>query len=335
MGFMGITRHCAGFLIDARSSGVRFGRTLTIGHQLMFVSPKYAAGLLKQHKLWPAGLSDAQVLMTLTQKPSWVDGWLKFLGAESVDVMDYSDFEGANVVHDLNKPLPDSLCDQYDVVIDSGTIEHVFDIKTVLSNYMKLVRPGGSLILMTVANNFCGHGFYQYSPELFPRLFCKENGYELKRMVMAEDEVVVFRLAGLRAPISFAGRAYDVVDPALVRDRVELVNSRQTVIMILAVKQRTVPLFTCAPQQSDYAAVWQRGTTSGELPGETGLKARLRTFFNSLSAGTFLELQHTWLPGIMRFGRWLLPKRGFGYSSFGNRRFYQRVRRVPPGNARS
>jgi hypothetical protein len=35
---------------------------------------------------------------------------------------------------------------------------------------------------VTPANNQMGHGFYQFSPELFFRVFSQENGYLLRAL---------------------------------------------------------------------------------------------------------------------------------------------------------
>ncbi len=40
------------------------------------------------------------------------------------------DVPRANVIHDMNMPLPDALKEQYDLVVDGGTLEHVFFFPT-------------------------------------------------------------------------------------------------------------------------------------------------------------------------------------------------------------
>ena len=36
-------------------------------------------------------------------------------------------------------------------------------------------------VRITPANNFFGHGFYQFTPELFFRIFSAANGFEVER----------------------------------------------------------------------------------------------------------------------------------------------------------
>ena len=56
------------------------------------------------------------------------------------------------------------------MVIDGGLLEHVFDFPTAIRNCMRMVRQGGHLILNLPVNNFPGHGFYRFSPELVFRV---------------------------------------------------------------------------------------------------------------------------------------------------------------------
>ena len=78
--------------------------------------------------------------------------------------MDASDYEGCSIVHDLNNPLPEHLVGRYSLVLDSGTLEHVFDFPTALRNSLAAVRTGGHFVTIAPGNNQFGHGFYQFGP---------------------------------------------------------------------------------------------------------------------------------------------------------------------------
>src|SRR6267378_2811666 len=45
-------------------------------------------------------------------------------GSSDIHSMDYSSFEGADFIHDLNSPVPEAFFSKYDLVFDAGTIEH-------------------------------------------------------------------------------------------------------------------------------------------------------------------------------------------------------------------
>ena len=71
-------------------------------------------------------------------------------------------------------------------MLDSGSLEHVFNFPIAIANCMALTEVGGHFVAITPANNWCGHGFYQFSPELFYRVLCAENGFRVERMIVAE-----------------------------------------------------------------------------------------------------------------------------------------------------
>lgn len=96
---------------------------------------------------------------------------------------------------------------------------------------MKLVRTGGTLFIGTPANNLCGHGFYEFSPELFYRVLCGDNGFEIRRMVMYEASSPSIELSRNRA-------AYTVVDPAEARERVLLMSGGPVSLLLEARKVR-------------------------------------------------------------------------------------------------
>ena len=107
------------------------------------------------------------------------DGLFYYMGAENVESMDYSPFEQASIIHDLNQPIPPELENKFDYIYDGGTIEHIFDIKTVMENVKKMLKTGGIFIGLGVGNGCVGHGFYQFSPELYRTVFSEEAGYKI------------------------------------------------------------------------------------------------------------------------------------------------------------
>jgi hypothetical protein len=300
---MGVTLPAAEFLLRARKQGLELGRAVTVGRQWLMVSPFETEKLLRKSGLWP-GLSREQFLEQIATIPSYLDPLLKMLGATSVSALDISAFEGATLLHDLNKPIPDEWKSQYDFLFDGGSLEHIFNFPQAIQNYCNLLRPGGSMILFTVANNFCGHGFYQFSPELFYRVLSKENGFEVKRLVLAEDDVAWSRLGGFSFPVNVPGAAYSAADPAQIHNRVELVNRRQTTILVEARKIAERPLFVTIPQQSDYVAAWDN-KKEADL---NSVKNRARGLFK-----------------LVRIINPFLLRRWRGAETFSNKKAYQRI----------
>lgn len=90
------------------------------------------------------------------------------LGFDSIHSCDISDCDNATHNIDLNQPIPSSLADRFDVIIDSGTIEHIFDLKAVLINIHQMLKVGGrAIFISSPVSNYVDHGYYMYSPQLF------------------------------------------------------------------------------------------------------------------------------------------------------------------------
>lgn len=228
------------FLLAARRAGVRFASTAMIGRQELFVNPVTLHRLLHSSGL---ASSSAETERLLTEADGYAEPLLRLLGAQQISSVDASHYEQASLVHDMNIPIPDSLKNAFSVVIDAGTLEHVFNFPVALKNCMEMVQEGGQLLLMTPANNFMGHGFYQFSPELFFRVLSADNGYEVVRTIVCETSP--------DAPW------YEVVDPAIAGRRVEMLSSAPMYLLIQARRVRNVPVFEVTPQQSDYSVLWQ------------------------------------------------------------------------------
>lgn len=156
----------------------KLGRVLTLGRQGIHI-PLWS---LQRLNVTPGLVLDSTVVET-----GFCEPLLMRLGAERVDSLDTSSYENATYIHDMNFPLPPELCNKYDFVFDGGTIEHIFNTPQVLQNIIDSLKTGGIFCSVTCNNNFSGHGFYQFSPELFYRAFAKPYGMEVKAMWLAQN----------------------------------------------------------------------------------------------------------------------------------------------------
>lgn len=97
---------------------------------------------------------------------------------EKYDILDLSNEEGADYVHDLNDLIIDkSIIQKYDYVIDFGTQEHVFNVNIFLINVFNFLKDKGNYIFELPANCALEHGFRQYSPTFFYDLCFANNNF--------------------------------------------------------------------------------------------------------------------------------------------------------------
>jgi SAM-dependent methyltransferase len=83
------------------------------------------------------------------------------LGAAEVHAVDHSDFEGADIIHDMNQPIPAPLEGIADLILDGSTLDNVHDPALALMNYNRMLRPGGRVISVNagkpdVQGVYCG-----------------------------------------------------------------------------------------------------------------------------------------------------------------------------------
>jgi SAM-dependent methyltransferase len=305
---MAISKTAAQLFVRARLSGAKFDRTLVVGRQVLAVSP-----LTLWRLLHSAGLTEIRAidwLEGLGEWPAYAEPFFRELGAKELKSLDHSDYEHADLIHDLNRPIPASMRERFDVVVDGGSLEHVFDFLQALRNVMEMVSVGGHLLLMTAANGMCGHGFYQFSPELFFRALSEENGYSVEEMVLVENDTVSRRLFGLFPyTVELKGRAFAVSDPALVGQRVEVTSTGSTMLFVVARRNASVELFAQPPQQSDYSALWeQRSDSSPRAPGRIGTMRPARRA-GRIALATAMHLSFSAIPRLLGPGSWLVGHR--------------------------
>ncbi len=67
----------------------------------------------------------------------------------------------------------------FDLVLDAGVMEHVFDVRQVMVNMGDLANVGGHIVHIMPGNNTFDHGFYQFSPTMF-RDYYRANRYDIR-----------------------------------------------------------------------------------------------------------------------------------------------------------
>lgn len=242
-------------MLRARRDGAAFATLLMIGRQNLH---------LREHEI--AALGDEFAIdLTSAATPLGVyaDGFLhEALGAERVDSMDASPYEGATIVHDLNQPVGPEFHAAYDAVIDGGSLEHIFNVPVALANLMRMAKVGGRVYSLWPANNMCGHGFFQFSPEFAYRVFNEQHGFQAERVALVESRFPSVEISTRRLVL-------DVTDPDILGHRALRMSARPALLMVQAHKLRHLEEpFAVPPQQSDYGARWTAHRQASSDVGE-------------------------------------------------------------------
>src|SRR5262249_33520465 len=126
-------------------------------------------------------------------------------------------------------------------------LEHVYNVTQALKNVSSLANPGAQIIHVLPANGYCGHGFWQFSPELFFTLYSERNGYRDTEVLLADlgDE-----------------RSWFIVKKPHGGKRADVVTSKALYVLV----RTTVPQAFSHDnvQQSDYSFAWDKSTAAAE-----------------------------------------------------------------------
>ena len=263
---MGIGYHGLQLLRFA-AKHAQFGRVATIGRQELGLDRREVCSLIGVE----TGYKHEKYCDSLL---------LRHFRATCVDSWDYSDYEGASHIADMNKPLNERLS-AYDTVIDGGSLEHVYNAPQALLNVSELCRDGGQILHILPGNNFCGHGFWQFSPELFFSLYCESNGYADTRIFLASE----YR----------TDTWYEVIKPERGQ-RANVISFTPTFVLCRTVKARKC----ChdSVQQSDYIHIWQQSeATQPQVETRPMWRAKLRTALQTSALVDFAYMLHIKLSG--------------------------------------
>jgi len=219
-----------------------FARTATLGRQAMNASP---GSILESLRAYGFDATEEKALELVAGGAGFAEPFLGFLGARAVDSFDASLFEGATHIHDFNYPLGDpGLQAKYSVVLDGGTLEHVFNYPQAIKNCMEMTALGGDFVGITPTNGLSGHGFYQISPELLYQALSDANGFSILLMMSCQPSAMDW--------------SYIPKPAGVPNGRVLVPSLGETYIFFVARRTKIVPIFGTWPQQSDYAAGWKR-----------------------------------------------------------------------------
>lgn len=112
----------------------------------------------------------------------------------NLTIIDVIQHRGIEEFVDLNEPLEKNFFQRFDLVVDTGTIEHCFNAGTAFKNMCNMTKVGG-VIITAAPYSRPFHGYYNFTREMYKDGFGK-NGFDIleivgtisKKMHVALDE---------------------------------------------------------------------------------------------------------------------------------------------------
>ena len=173
------------------------GKVLTLGRQTISMTYDEVMELFQQEDYIPPQDVLDEITITRDKKTRVGAGtdfitdelFFALLGVKELITMDVSSYEKADIVHDLNKPIPDELYEQFDFIIDGGTFDHMFDVRTAFENVAKMMKCGGRILQWNAASNFTGAAYMSFGPDMFYDYYVLNQFIDCKVYVAETDTI--------------------------------------------------------------------------------------------------------------------------------------------------
>lgn len=192
---MGLTATNLKFIIKKKKKYKLSGPVLTLGNQDIYATENDIRKWLQIEKIKfkePTQIlystsDDVPKINKEASKYIHARTFFEFLGISQNKYYDIDKFpfDKPKIIHDLQQPIDPKFHNFFNLVIDSGTLEHIFDVKSVMENIVKITKNGGYVLQFIPAQNFLNHGFYQFSPTFFYD-FYSNNGFEIVESYLVE-----------------------------------------------------------------------------------------------------------------------------------------------------
>lgn len=131
--------------------------------------------------------------------------WATFLQPKSLTAIDLHGADQALKL-DLNQPL--ELPQSYDVILNLGTLEHVFNAPQALKTVHDHIRPGGLMIHGMPLSGWVDHGFYNFHSTFYWDL-AAANDYAVEmalytqleplQLIRLEDRETISKMSAAKA----------------------------------------------------------------------------------------------------------------------------------------
>lgn len=250
---MGLARAAVNLMLWESARRPLRGSVVTLGRQHVYVTADEVRAMARTHQVGLQPIRDE-----LHREPTLAaqgflsdDCLLRMIGFERIVRVDYSDYEAPDAILDLNAPdTPLDLTAAFDFVLDSGTIEHVFDIAAAIRHCARMVRPGGRVMHLTPSSNCVEHGFHSVSPTLFAD-FYRACRFEVDRICLC------------RIPLDLPRGPWNVYDYLNSPRFIPLGQLDGQIWFTFAIATATAESTIATPQQWIYERTWQASAQSG------------------------------------------------------------------------
>ena len=153
---MGISKLFAEMIVREHIFRPMTGEVLVVGRQTVALEPREARSFMRGLGVVPpaSGALEVDVDTRHSDGSTISDrAFFGLLGLGALKSLDVSDYEKADIIHDLSAPLPEHLLGTADIIVDGATLDNVFNPAQALISLAGMLRPAGRLFLYNIGSN--------------------------------------------------------------------------------------------------------------------------------------------------------------------------------------
>ncbi|MEO5358383.1 MAG: class I SAM-dependent methyltransferase [Nitrospirae bacterium YQR-1] len=170
------------------------GQFLAIGRSTVYTPKNVLTDLFNKYKI------PTETLQSIYSSNKYIDNSTRRSTGEITDdaliasfsgcqynCLDISGYEGADIIHDMNTPIPQDYHGKYDFIYNGGCMDNMFDPVTCIKNTAKMLSPNGRIVHAESATAMAGY-YLTFSPEWFFSYYAINNFYDCKVYVVVARE---------------------------------------------------------------------------------------------------------------------------------------------------
>jgi SAM-dependent methyltransferase len=289
---MGILRSYVHVLARQQATHPVNGSVLTLGQQAMYVDLRTVGRILMDEHCPMTDLpGDFDTRSKFNDTNTNARALFTALGAKTVQALDVSGYEDADIISDFGAPINEDLHEKFDFIFDAGTLEHIFNLPIALSNICRMLTVGGHIALFNPCSNAIDHGFYSISPTLYYDFF-GANGFSKFSCYLIEGSNVRYG-----APCKVYSCSPEVLEYPF--------SSRHNVVVAFFATKESDVFPTSEPFQSLFSGIWTPRAVSAQ---KRGAVRKLASFVlrhcPALIERTVHEERRRGRKGIRHLGTW-------------------------------
>ena len=177
-------------------------KAVDLGSQTSSINDMFVKNLLDNNKTIDS-IQKKNLDNLLNSKPFTTEDYFKSVGFKEYKSIDIN---GAynSLQFDLNKNISEtySYNEKYDLVINNGTGEHVFNQYALFLNFHNLTKLNGIMLNILPFIDWINHGFYNFNPIFFADL-AASNNYEIIKISLANRNGAELKLNNENLSILF------------------------------------------------------------------------------------------------------------------------------------